>query len=172
MLITKEYKSQCVDWCVEWLKMINLSDKTIACIMRSFHIGLPFNTTAVLLLGSQTYALLTLLMLVTAFICFGIFGGCMLTSIEYKLDGIDFTIMDLVIELLRMDVCAKTRVTVSWVIAGLYILFAFGIYYLRFGTFKLQNNIYDDMNIFKNFYQHPNPKPTTIPSSNERIPHG
>jgi hypothetical protein len=164
----KEFKNGIVELVIGILRKSGMSDKTLGYVLRSFHTGLPMLTTGTLLLGPQIYALGTLALLITAYISFWVFGGCIVTSVEYKLDKMDITMMDPVVEMLGMEVNAKNRLSVSIWSAGLYMIFAFTLYYIRFGSIYLHNNIYDDLNIFKGFYQR---KPiSVVPESIVPIP--
>ena len=158
----KEIKASIVDWNISILRRLNMSDKTIGYVIRSGHAMLPMYTTAVLFVGTQIYALMILIMLIMAFISFWIFNGCIITSIEYKLDNLDVTLMDPIVEMLGMEVTHQSRMNVARYASFLYMIFYITIYYIRFGSLKLHNNIYDDLNIFKNFYQR---GPITTPST-------
>ncbi len=149
----KEFKNGIVDFVLGVLRKSGMSDKTLGYVLRTFHSGLPMLTTGALVMGPQIYALGTLAVLIAAYISFWVFGGCIITSVEYKLDKLDITMMDPAVELLGMEVNAKNRLSVSIWSAGLYMIFAFTIYYIRFGSIYLHNNIYDDLNLFKGFYQ-------------------
>jgi hypothetical protein len=149
----KSLKSSIVDWNVSALRKLNMSDKTIGYLLRSFHAMLPMYTTAILLFGPQIYGLITIGILFVAFISFWIFGGCLISSMEYKLDNIDVTLMDPLIEIMRMEVNHQTRLTVATHTAWMYMVFSMLIYYIRFGSIRLHNNVYDAVNIFKGFFQ-------------------
>lgn len=160
----KELKASIVDWNISILRRLKMSDKTIGYVIRSGHAMLPIYTTAVLFFGNQIYALMILMMLIMAFISFWIFNGCIITSIEYKLDNLDVTLMDPVVEILGMEVTPQSRMNVARYASLLYMIFYITIYFIRFGSLKLHNNIYDDLNMFKNFYQHGPTTTTSKPS--------
>jgi hypothetical protein len=114
---------------------------------------MPVFTTLVLLFGTQLFALLTVGVLIIALICFWIFKGCILSSIEYKLDNIDITLMDPLVEILGYEINPENRLTVAKWTSAFYMIFAILLYYIRFGSIYLHNSIYDNLNIFKGFYQ-------------------
>jgi len=130
-----------------------MSDKTIGYLLRTFHAGMPTYAILVLVFGPQLFALITLAGLFIAFIGFFVFNGCILSSIEYKLDNVDITLMDPLVELFRYEVTPENRMNVAKWTAIIYIICAILVYYVRFGRLYLHNSIYEDMNIFKGFYQ-------------------
>jgi hypothetical protein len=60
-------------------------------------------------------------------------GGCFLSAIEQKLDNIDVTIMDPVLDYYNMEKNHKNRMKISYVVGPLFIAIAFSIYFYRFG---------------------------------------
>ena len=150
--ITKEYKFQLVDWYINQLKKLNLSDKTIGFFMRAYHVNLPIYFVLIMLFASQIYNIFLLIFLIFIFLSFFIFEGCILSKVEYKLDNEDITVVDPLLELCRQEVNQQNRMNISIFIAFSYLFSAFFIYYLRFGSFYLKNNIYDDLNVFKGFF--------------------
>jgi hypothetical protein len=149
----KEFKSQLLDGIVALLRKSKISDKTLGYIIRSVHATLPFLTTSVLIFGPQIYALMTILMLCVAYILFWLFNGCIIHSIEYRLDNIDITLMDPITEILGLELTNGNRLFIAQLIASTYMISVIILYYVRFGSIYLHNNIYDDLNIFKGFYQ-------------------
>ena len=61
--ITKEYKFQLVDWYINQLKKLNLSDKTIGFFMRAYHVNLPIYFVLIMLFASQLYNICLLIFL-------------------------------------------------------------------------------------------------------------
>ena len=167
MQVSKEDQSQIVDWFVTQLKKLNLSDKTIGCHMRAYHIHLPVYTSLVILFASQLYNMILLVMLFMAFISFFIFNGCILTKIENKLDNINNTMMDPFLEIGKYELTTKNRMYVSTIAGSFYLFLACFIYYIRFGTFYLQNSVYDELNIFQNFCQNKKNTTTTTTTTNK-----
>ena len=149
----KDVKQRIVEWYLSAFRQLNISDKSIGYIIRSCHAVMPMVTTFIIIFGSQIYALLTIGLLICAFISFWIFNGCILSSIEYKLDNIDITIMDPLIEILKLDVTPHNRMRISKIASCLYMVTVIILYFVRFGTLRLHNNIYSDLNLFQNFYQ-------------------
>ena len=149
----KELKTQIVDFAVCTLRKSNVSDKTLGYMLRSGHFALPVVTSVALVFGNQLYALSTIIILCISYVFFWFFNGCILHSIEYKLDNLDITLMDPLIEMCQMEIIPTTRLRVAQIVAIIYITVAITLYYIRFGSVYLQNNIYDEMNIFKGFYQ-------------------
>ena len=164
----KEFKTWLIDLAVYILKKSNMSDKTLGYTLRIGHSISPILSTLVIIFGPQIYALMTILGLYVAYIGFWIFSGCILHSIEYKLDNLDITLMDPLIELCRMEITPTTRLSVAQIVAPVYLISISILYYIRFGSIYLHNTIYSDLNIFKGFYQRaPSPLDTSTQISNQ-----
>jgi hypothetical protein len=154
MKLFKDYKNKLVDSYVTYLKTFNLSDKTLGFYLRSYHVHCPIYFILIMLFASQLYNIILLFLLIFLFISFFIFDGCILSSIEYKIDNVDITIIDSVLEINRIEVTPKNRMKISLYIAFIYLFFAFAIYFLRFGySFYITNSIYDELNIFSGFFK-------------------
>ena len=166
----KEFKNQLLDWNVALLRKSNMSDKTLGYIIRSIHATLPFITTSVMVFGPQIYALMTIIMLCVAYLLFWLFNGCILHSIEYRLDNIDITLMDPITEILGMELTNGNRLFIAQLVASLYLISIIILYWIRFGSIYLNNDLYDDLNIFKGFYQHKkNKQSNTMLDSTKKI---
>lgn len=165
----KDFKNWVIDWNISVLRKLGISDKNIGFLLRTFHSVMPIMATMILLFGNQLYALLTVIGLLCAFVSFLIFNGCIISSIEYRLDNVDITIMDPVIEIFKQEINQQTRMTVSRWAAILYLTFAISIYYIRFGSIYLHNSIYSEMNMFRDFYQR-GPRPVCVSNTRTNTP--
>jgi hypothetical protein len=61
-----------------------------------------------------------------------VFNGCILTMLEHRLCGDEYTIADPFIEQLDMELNSRNRMIVSYCIAIGYFCFFFLVYYYRF----------------------------------------
>ena len=132
MIIGKEQKVKILDYLEEQCGKSRISKKTLGYTIRSYHISCPFIIMLLLFYGSQlvvTVAFLNLLMVLT---CFFMFNGCMLTMLEHRLCGDEFTIADPFIEYLGMESHSRNRMLISYCIAVSYFAFFLLVYYYRF----------------------------------------
>ena len=113
-------------------KITNLSDKTIGIIIRSYHIVAPRDFIIILLLAPKPFCLITIIFLLIVYFLIFIFSGCFLAIIEQELCGDDFTIIDPILELLKLEKNNKNKMFITFISGGLYLLFILSIYYLRF----------------------------------------
>ena len=131
--VSKEYKNKLVSSMISKLKSINLSDKTIAFFIRSFHMNLPMYYIVVMVYGSKIINICLLGFLICASISFIVFDGCILSRIEHEMDGLDVTLVDPLLEIMYLDTTNENRMNISIAIAFCYMSLAFSIYFIRFG---------------------------------------
>jgi hypothetical protein len=132
--VSKEYKNKLVNWILTKLKSINLSDKTIAFFVRSLHMNLPMYYIVIMVYGSKLINMCLLGFLICASISFIVFDGCILSKIEYEMDGLDVTLVDPLLEIMYLDTTNENRMNISIAIAFCYMTLAFSIYFIRFGS--------------------------------------
>lgn len=132
MLINKEQRKRIVDLLEGLCETSNLSKKTLGYTMRSYHVGTPLILLVFLFNSPQWVVTIHALNLLGVFLCFYIFGGCLLTMLEHRLCGDDFTIADPFIEQMGMELNGKNRLQVSYGMAVGYLIFFFSVYYFRF----------------------------------------
>jgi hypothetical protein len=132
MLINKEQKTRILDYLEEWCGTSKVSKKTIGYTMRSYHVSCPFIVMMFLFYGSQLAVTIVALNLITVFTCFFMFNGCILTMLEHRLCGDEFTIADPFIEYLGLELDSRNRMLISYCIAVSYFMFFFLVYYYRF----------------------------------------
>jgi hypothetical protein len=152
-MISKESQNTMIQWCICQLRKLNLSDKTIALFIRTYHTSCPINCILIMFFASQLYNMLLLVFLIIIFIMFFVFEGCCLSKIEYALDNEDSTIIDPFLEMCKLELSNKNRMNISVLMAFLFLFFAFFIFYVRFGTFYLKRSVYDELNLFSTFFQ-------------------
>jgi hypothetical protein len=134
MRVSKEYRTELVQGCIAQLKKLGLSEKTIGFFMRAYHVNMPIYFFIIMLYGSFIVNVGLLVFLLCALVSFIVFDGCILSRIENALDEDDITVVDPTLELFGLEVNHTNRMRVSYVIAGLYLLSAFLIFWVRFMT--------------------------------------
>ena len=87
--------------------------------------------------GSQLVVTISAINLIAVFTCFFMFNGCVLTMLEHRLCGDEFTIADPFIEGLDLELNSRNRMLISYCIAVSYFMFFFLVYYYRFYFKKL-----------------------------------
>jgi hypothetical protein len=132
MGVSKEYRNEVVQHCIQQLKSLGLSEKTIGFFMRAYHVNVPIYFFIAMIYGSYAVNIGLLIFLFGALISFIVFDGCILSRIESTLDDEDITVVDPMLEILGLEVNNKNRVQVSYVIAGLYLGMAILIFWFRF----------------------------------------
>ena len=118
---------------IEFIERQKFDKKTLSLFIRAYHISLPQHTLVMIMLGPQWVAQTTILFLIISMMSLLFLGGCILSAIEKKLDGIDVTIMDPVLDYYKMDKSHKNRMKISYVLGPLFIAIAVLIYFYRFG---------------------------------------
>jgi hypothetical protein len=131
MGVSKEYRNEIVQYCIQQLKRLGLSEKTIGFFMRAYHVNVPIYFLIAMIYGSYAVNVGLLIFLFAALISFIVFDGCILSRIESTLDDEDITVVDPTLEILGLEVNNKNRVQVSYVIAGLYLGMAILIFWFR-----------------------------------------
>jgi len=130
--LNRSQKEKVVDYLEELCELLPISKKTLGQTIRSYHVSLPFVVIILLFYGTQLTVTISLINLFIVFIIFFISNGCLLTMLEHRLCGDEFTIADPFIETLEMDLNSKNRVLVSYFIAIGFFMFFFIVYYFRF----------------------------------------
>ena len=136
MFISKELKKQIKKQVIEYyknlFKNVNLEPATLGFLIRAFHVNLPIYILIFLIYGSKLYAKFLIFSLFISLFFFILFDGCLMSMVEYSIDGVNITIMDPFLEAYKMEKTTKNRVKISLIIGPLYILLSLMIYYFRF----------------------------------------
>jgi hypothetical protein len=132
MGVSKEYRNEVIQYCIQQLKRLGLSEKTIGFFMRAYHVNMPIYFFIIMIHGSYAVNIGLLIFLFGALISFLVFDGCILSRIESTLDDEDITVVDPTLEILGLEVNNKNRLEVSYVIAGLYLTMSILIFWIRF----------------------------------------
>ena len=88
---------------IEFVERRNFDKKTLGHFIRAYHISLPQTTMVMIMLGPQWAAQTTILFLIFSMVNLIFLGGCFLSAIEQKLDNIDVTIMDPVLDYYNIE---------------------------------------------------------------------
>lgn len=131
--IGKNIRNFIIKKSIELVEKQKFDKKTLGLFIRAYHISLPQNTMLMIMLGPQWAAQTTILFLMISMLNLIFLGGCFLSAIEQKLDNIDVTIMDPVLDYYNMEKNHKNRMKISYVVGPLFIAIAFSIYFYRFG---------------------------------------
>jgi hypothetical protein len=149
MFFNKEQRIKIVDLLEKLCETSNLSKKTLGYTMRSYHVSCPFIIMCFLFYSPQWVVTIHALNLIGVFIFFFIFNGCLLTMLEQRLCGDNYTISDPFIEQMGMELNTKNRLRVSYFIAISYFMFFFLVYYYRFYFRKATKLVKPMTNIIK-----------------------
>ena len=131
-MLGKEEKTKILDYLEKLCETSRVSKKTLGYTMRSYHISCPFILMIFLFYGSQFCVTFVAINLILVFCCFIYCNGCLLTMLEHRLCGDEYTIADPFIELFGIEMNRKNRMYISIFIAIGYLTLLFIIYYFRF----------------------------------------
>lgn len=131
-MLNREQKTKIVDYLEELCETSPISKKTLGNTIRSYHVSCPFVVLIFAFYGSQTLVTIVGLYLLGVFCLFFLTNGCLLTMLEHRLCGDEFTIADPFLELAGIELNSKNRVYLSYCIAISYMTFFFMVYYYRF----------------------------------------
>jgi hypothetical protein len=131
-MLNREQKIKIVDFFEKMCEKSRISKKTLGNTIRSYHVSIPFLFLIFLFYGSHKSLILIIISMFCCLILFYLSNGCLLTMLEHRLCGDDFTIADPFIEHYGMELNNKNRVTVSYYIAFTYIFLFLCIYSYRF----------------------------------------
>ena len=132
MGVSKEYRNEVVQSVISKLKLLGLSEKTIGFFMRAYHVNVPIYFFIIMMYGSFIMNVCLIAFLLCALASFIAFDGCILSRIESELDDEDITVVDPLLELSGIEKTHKNRIQVSYVIAGLYLVMTFLVFWFRF----------------------------------------
>lgn len=129
----RELKNNIVEWAYSLFEKLPLSMKSIGILIRSFHMASPIGFFMIILLcPSRAICLFTLGVLLVIAFSFFFFDTCMISSLENRIIGDEFNIIDPVLELLGMDLNFMNRLKISYGIGCFYIASMFCLYFFRF----------------------------------------
>lgn len=131
-MLNREQKTKIIDYLEKLCETSSISKKTLGNTIRSYHVSMPFVVIILLFYASQWCVTLAALSLMGVFFMFFITNGCLLTMLEHRLCGDEFTIADPFIETMGMELNSKNRVLISYFIAIGFFIFFFLVYFYRF----------------------------------------
>lgn len=129
----RELKNNIVEWAHSLFEKMPISMKSIGILIRSFHMASPIGFFMIILLCRvRLICLFTLGVLVVIAFSFFFFDTCMISSLENRIIGDEFNIIDPVLELFNMDLNFMNRLKISYGIGCFYIVAMFCLYFVRF----------------------------------------
>ena len=112
-----------------------ISDPTICTVLRILHFIAPLCTGLILIFGTKFWFMVVVLINICIFALFYIFGGCILSSLEHRFTKDDYTVIDPLLLLLRVDLTKENREKYT-VLSNISVsLFTGLLYYGRFTHF-------------------------------------
>lgn len=132
MGVSKEYRNELIKNIINQLKKLGLSEKTIGFFIRAYHVNVPIYFFIIMIYGSFYVNVALIAFLLCALASFVAFDGCILSRIENELDQDDITVVDPMLELAGIERTNKNRMQISYLIAGLYLVTTFLIFWVRF----------------------------------------
>jgi hypothetical protein len=137
-MLSKEDKTKILDYLEKLCETSRVSKKTLGYTLRSYHVSCPFVLMILLAFGSKMCVMFIAASLMIVFLCFFYCNGCILTMLEHRLCGDEYTIADPFIEMLGIEINSQNRVVVSYFIAIGYFTLLFLIFYYRFYFNKIK----------------------------------
>ena len=131
-MLNRDQKTKIIDYLEKVCATSRISKKTLGNTIRSYHVSMPFVVLILLFYASQECVTITALILMGVFFLFYITNGCLLTMLEHRLVGDEFTIADPFIEFYGLESSSANRVKISYRISTSYLTFFDFIYYFRF----------------------------------------
>jgi hypothetical protein len=131
-MLNRAQKTKIIDYLEELCETSSISKKTLGNTIRSYHVSMPFVVMILLFYGSQWCVTIAAFNLICVFFLFFVTNGCLLTMLEHRLCGDEFTIADPFIEKIGIELNNRNRIAVSYCIAIGYFIFFFLVYYYRF----------------------------------------
>jgi hypothetical protein len=113
-----------ISYTIDLLRKTGLSDQTLAMNIRMVHIFIPYLIMYYIFYASKFISTIILIFSIISLIMFYIFDGCLLSKLEYKLDGLNYTIIDMYLELLSIEKTNQNRKKYTF-IAGSFFSFIF-----------------------------------------------
>jgi hypothetical protein len=133
MLFSRDYRKSVIQWQLENLRRIGLSDKTIGFFVRAAHVHTPIYIILYLMyIGDAWCSILVIIALFFGFGYFILFDGCILSKLEQVLDEEDITIVDPFLEMARFEKSNTNRMRLSLAFGTGYVVFCMLIVYHRF----------------------------------------
>ena len=141
-IFSKEYRKQVKTRLVDWLyscytenKDERYSDDLMVFFIKAWHMYHPITCLFIMGFGPYWFAMFTFWTIILVLVMFIYLNGCFLSTLEYKINGLDVTIADPIIMLFKDDITYKNRVWYSIATISIYLLFSVGLLMYRFYPF-------------------------------------
>jgi hypothetical protein len=128
----KKERTQIVDIAETFLRRTGLTDKSLCTTLRIIHFSITFITILILLFGPKVWVLITMFLNILVYICFYLFEGCILSSLEHRFTNDEFTVIDPFIKIIGAEVTHANRYIYSLYSSIFGFLLSLVIYYIRF----------------------------------------
>ena len=125
-------KNDIVDKMEQWCSNSKISNFTIGHAIRSYHVSFPIILIILTYYAPKCVVQFIIANLIIASIFFNKFNGCILTKLETRLCGSEFTLADLFVELFNLELNHRNRMLISYCIASGFWAAVLLIYFLRF----------------------------------------
>lgn len=119
-----------ISYIIDKLRKTGLSDQTLAMNIRLIHIFFPYFIMYCIFYASKYISIIIVLFTIISLMMFYIFDGCLLSKLEYKLDGLNYTIIDMYLEILNIEKTNYNRKKYTF-IAGIIFLFILIVVYIH-----------------------------------------
>ena len=131
-IFSKSLQNKIIDDCVNYIKQLNMPPQQLGLLIRILHAQLGVNSLNNILYLSHKAFIVTLILLFMALLMFITFDGCIISKIEYKIDGINITVIDYWLYLFNIELTNQNRLIQSYIVAMLYFSAIIFIYLYRF----------------------------------------
>ena len=125
-------KNIIVDKMERWCTESKISNYTIGHALRSYHVSFPIILLILAFYAPKLLVQFIIANLIIASFLFLKFNGCILTKLETRLCGSEFTLADLFVELFNLELNNRNRMIVSYCIASGFWTAILLIYFVRF----------------------------------------
>ena len=131
-ILSKSLQNKIINACVNYIKQFNMPPQHLGLLIRILHTQLGINSLNNLLYSSYTTFIVTMILLFIALLMFISFDGCIISKIEYKIDGINISVIDYWLYLFNIELTNQNRLFQSYIVAILYLSAIIFIYLYRF----------------------------------------
>jgi hypothetical protein len=139
-MLCKQYRNQIRDNLYDICDRLSIPNHVIAFLIKAWHLHYPIYSLIFIILLPLPLAFFNLFLSICSFIGYIYFDGCILTMLEYKLNGKkdDIHIIDFLLYLLHYDITNDNRINITLIVAGYYFVLVFFILWIR--TIYLKKN--------------------------------
>jgi len=131
-MFSSKRKNEIVDRMEQWCSESKISNFTLGHAIRSYHVSLPLILLILTYYAPKCVVQFIILNLIIASVFFNKFNGCILTKLETRLCGAEFTLADLFVEMFNLELNNRNRMIVSYFIASGFWSAIILIYFFRF----------------------------------------